>query len=147
MTTFVVAGPPVEVSPGTFHIPVTTADTPPPAGPVVAVVADTDPTEPADPPTVADIAAYLGVGADLLDADLAAECLASALRDQAAGCVVSPYTVSLRYAAIRRTARRLAARQAPLGLSDLGDLGAASLPRWDAEISTAEADYLRGGFA
>lgn len=99
----------------------------------------------ATPPTSADLVAWLGNRADTIPADLLEEALEVALERQAAECVVDPYSASLRYAALRRAARHLAARPHALGTVDSGDFGASRIARWDAEVTTHEAPYLRGG--
>jgi hypothetical protein len=75
------------------------------------------------------------------------DALAAALASQADRCVVDPYTAPLRSAALRRAAAILAATNAPLGVSDLGDLGSIPIPRFDTVTNTLEAPYLRPGFA
>lgn len=98
----------------------------------------------ATPPTVADLAAYLA--ADPGTPGLA-EALAVAVEAQAARCVVDPYTPALAYAATRRAARTYASRNHLLGTVDAGDFGTFRIARWDAEIDSAEAPYLKGGFS
>lgn len=77
----------------------------------------------------------------------AQEAIDSALQMQADRCVNDPYEPPLREAALRRGARILAGRGAPLGQMDLGEYGASPLMRWDAHIEELEAEYRRGGFA
>ena len=96
------------------------------------------------PPTVEDVAAYLGLAAE---PDGLADDLDSALERQASRCVVDPYTMPLRQAAIRRAARAWAARGHVLGTIDAGDFGMVGIARWDVEISDYEAAYRRPGFA
>jgi hypothetical protein len=97
-------------------------------------------------PTRSDLLAYLGTGyADpgtALD-----EALAAAIAAQESRCVVDPYTAPLRTACLRRAAAILAAANAPLGVTDLGEFGSAPIPRWDTITATLEAPYLRPAFA
>ena len=100
------------------------------------------------PPTVDDLVDWLGGAAAVtIDPVVGQLAIDRATSEQAQTCVVDPYTVSLRGAALRRAARVLAARRAPLGALDLGDLGGGFLPRWDQEIETAEASRRMGAFA
>lgn len=99
------------------------------------------------PPDVAAVRDWLGGQNLTVPDELVAECLDVALEQQADACVVDPYTSSLRYAALRRTARIIAARPHALGTIDAGDFGVSRLSRWDAEVTAAESPYLRGGFA
>ena len=94
----------------------------------------------AEQPTEADVIAYLGLTPGTEDAAQVTEALESALAAQERACTVQPYPATLRRAAIRRTARSLAARSVPLGyISDLGEFGgAATLRRWDAEVEELE---------
>jgi hypothetical protein len=105
-------------------------------------------TTPAARPTTDDVVAWLGgqgvVGVDPAIIGLA---LDAALDEQAALCDTSRYTASLHQAALRRTARKLTARGAPLGTMDLGEFGTMILPRYDADIAQAEAAYRVGEFA
>jgi hypothetical protein len=99
------------------------------------------------PPDRDAVVRYLGVGyvdpGQPLD-----DALAAAIAAQADRCVVDPYTDPLRMACLRRTAAILAATNAPLGVTDLGDLGASiNIPRWDAITESLEAAYLRPRFA
>lgn len=98
------------------------------------------------PPTRADLLAYLGTGYHDPGAPLD-DALAAAIESQASRCVVDPYTSSLRQACLRRAASILAAANAPLGVTDLGDYGTTPIPRWDAITQSLEAPYLRPGFA
>lgn len=95
-------------------------------------------------PSAADVAAYLDIDPATPGIEV---CLSAALEQQESVCDTSRYTDSLALAAIRRTARAMAARSAPGGFVQLGDFGSAPLPRWDAEIERYEADYRHGGFA
>jgi hypothetical protein len=99
------------------------------------------------PPTREDLLAYLGNGyADpgtRLD-----DALAAAVAAQAERCVTDPYGAPLFTAALRRAAAILAATNAPLGVTDLGEYGGSvSIPRWDTITETLEAPYLRPRFA
>lgn len=99
------------------------------------------------PPTRDDVIAYLGTGyvdpGTPLD-----DALAAAIEGQAERCVVDPYGSALYTAALRRTAAILAATNAPLGVTDLGDLGSSiTIPRWDTITESLEAPYLRPRFA
>lgn len=97
-------------------------------------------------PTRDDLLAYLGSGyadpGQALD-----DALSAAVAAQEARCVVDPYTDPLRTAALRRAAAILAAANAPLGVTDLGEFGSAPIPRWDTITATLEAPYLRPTFA
>jgi hypothetical protein len=97
------------------------------------------------PPTLSDLYVWLSVPPT--DDQTYGDALAAALEQQQARCECDPYTVGLRLGALRRAARILAARGAPLGVQDLGDFGSAAIMRWDALIQEAEADRLRGPFA
>jgi hypothetical protein len=103
----------------------------------------------ATPPTSADVLEWLGAqpGAPAPSPELVDDALEVALLQQAQVNIVDPYTAALHYAALRRTARILAARPHTLGTVDAGDYGTLRIARWDAEIQSAEADTLRGGFA
>lgn len=92
------------------------------------------------PPTVDDLAGYLQMAAPTEDL---ADALEAALEAQAARCVTEPYTRGLYRAAMRRAARELAARGAPLGALDLGPMGSSPIARWDAVIEDLEAPYRR----
>jgi hypothetical protein len=99
------------------------------------------------PPTRADLLAYLGTGyadpGQRLD-----DALAAAIAAQASRCVVEPYAADLFTAALRRGAAILAATNAPLGVTDLGEFGGNSLiPRFDTITETLEAPHLRPRFA
>jgi len=96
-------------------------------------------------PTVADLLAYMNDPP--IDTADAQEALDAALDQQAAVCVVDPYTASLRYAAMRRAEGLLTARSAPLGQVDMGAFGAMPLIRFDAKVEQLEADYRKGPFA
>jgi hypothetical protein len=121
-----------------------------PSHPVLAVTSVEDPAPPVVPPavpvppTVADLAAYLGVDAGTPGL---ADAIAVAVEAQASRCLVDPYTAGLAYAATRRAARTYAARNHLLGTVDAGDFGTFRIARWDAEIDSAEAPYLKGGFS
>jgi hypothetical protein len=97
--------------------------------------------EPVTLPTVADLAEYLGI--EVADEPGLESAVAYAVAAQATLCDVTTYTEALHYAALRRGARWLAARGAPLGVA-AGEYGAAPLYRWDAEIEAAEAPYRVG---
>jgi hypothetical protein len=102
---------------------------------------------PTEPPTRDAVLAYLGPGyvdpGTPLD-----DALAAAIESQAERCVVDPYGSSLYTAVLRRAAAILAATNAPLGVTDLGDLGSSiTIPRWDAITESLEAPYLRPRFA
>ena len=99
-----------------------------------------------DRPTTADLADWLGIDETTAGSSLS-WALDAALEAQDAACWTAPYTRSLHVAALRRAARILASKQAPLGSLDLGDLGATPIPRWDADIETNEAAHRRGSFA
>jgi hypothetical protein len=103
-------------------------------------------TTPAPVPVVGDLLAFLNLDPGY-DPDAAAEALAAALDLQRARCEVVPYCAPLREAALRRAAKILVARSAPLGQVDGGDFGAMFLPRWDALVEELEADYRQGSFA
>lgn len=127
----------------------TVRDNTDPAHPSLVVTPPAQLPSPTTPrvPTRSDVVAYLGVGYVDPGAPLD-QALAAAIEAQASRCVVEPYTASLHTAALRRTAAILAATNAPLGVTDLGDLGAsASIPRWDAITETLESAYLRPRFA
>lgn len=97
-------------------------------------------------PTRTDLLSYLGSG--YVDPGQALDdALAAAIEAQAARCVVDPYTDPLRTACLRRAAAILAATNAPLGVTDLGEFGSAPIPRWDTITATLEAPYLRPTFA
>ena len=106
--------------------------------------ASCDPTA-AEVPTVEDLLDYMG-NPPITTAEAEAA-LDAALQQQAALCVVDPYTVSLRYAALRRAEGLLTARSAPLGQVDMGAFGAYPLIRFDAKVEQLEADYRLGAFA
>jgi len=100
-----------------------------------------------DIPTRDDLIAYLGTGyvdpGQPLD-----DALSAAIASQESRCVIDPYTDPLRTACLRRAAAILAATNAPLGITDLGDLGSSlTIPRWDAITESLEAPYLRPRFA
>lgn len=95
------------------------------------------------PPTTADLAAYIKTDR-VSEADLAGA-LASALESQAKRCYVDPYNNDLYEAALRRAARILAARGAPLGALDLGPMGSSPLVRYDAVIEELEGPDRKPG--
>lgn len=99
----------------------------------------------AAPPDIDDLRAWLP-GAQVDDA-AAADALQAALEAQSARCRTDPYTAGLRIAALRRAARILAARHAPLGTVDNGELGAVYLPATDPETEALERPHLLGPFA
>ena len=101
----------------------------------------------ATPPTVDDLLEYLALTGANYPTEQAQEALDSALQMQAARCVNDPYEPPLREAALRRAARILVGRGAPLGQMDLGEYGASPLIGWDAHIEELEADYRLGAFA
>lgn len=90
-------------------------------------------------PTVDDLATYAKI--DPAE-PLLVEALGAALDQQCLRCQVTPYTVSLRLAALRRGARYLAGRNVPLGIV-VGEFGSDRLARWDAVTDELEAPYLR----
>lgn len=99
------------------------------------------------PPSRDDLLAYLGAGftdpGTRLD-----DALAAAVEAQASRCVVDPYGAALFTACLRRAAAILAATNAPLGVTDLGDYGGSvSIPRWDTITESLEAPYLLPRFA
>jgi len=94
-------------------------------------------------PTVEELLAYLDLTGDAYPPEQAQDALDAALEVQATVCRTDPYTVSLANAALRRAARSLAARGAPLGALDTGQFGQSPLPRWDAEIEAFEAARRR----
>lgn len=97
-------------------------------------------------PSRADLFAWLGqsdMGDPGDEYDLA---LDVALEQQAVRCDVTWYGPALHGAALRRAARWLAMRGHSLGALGNADL-VAYVPRWDAGIEEAEADYRWGGFA
>lgn len=98
------------------------------------------------PPDVDAVLEWLGASGAPPSQALVADALAVALLEQSQVNVIDPYTEALRYAALRRTARILAARPHTLGTIDAGDFGTLRLSRWDAEIQSAEAATLRGAF-
>ena len=98
----------------------------------------------ATPPTPAEVAGYMQI--DESTPLLAAAC-ATAVAMQASVVDTTDYPDPLHYAALRRAARWMAARSSPLGMIDLGDLGAMHVPQWDAEIQAAERPYLLETFA
>ena len=101
-----------------------------------------------DLPTAADVAAYLSLTDpdETLVAELAIS-LEVAIEQQASRCDVSDFTRALWQAARRRAARDLAARNAVLGLVDVGDLGAVRMSGWDAQIEALEGPYRKAGLA
>ena len=103
-------------------------------------------TTPAPVPTTADLLDFLNLDENY-DPGAAADALAAALDAQRSRCLVVPYCAPLREAALRRAAKILVARRAPLGQVDGGDFGAMYLPRWDNLVERLEADYRLGAFA
>lgn len=95
-------------------------------------------------PTADDLAAYMGVDEATPGLQTA---VTVALAQQAARCDVSDYTEPLREAALRRAAGNMAARSAPLGLVDLGELGPTRIPGWDGKTEELEAPYRYGPLA
>lgn len=104
-------------------------------------------SELAQKPTAPDLLAYLSLTGENYPVEQAQEAIDVALFSQASVCVVDPYTPPLREAALRRGARILSARGAPLGAMDLGEYGASPLIRWDALIEEHEAAYRTGAFS
>ena len=100
----------------------------------------------AEIPTADDLAEYLALTGASYPPEQLEEAIDSALVMQEDACVVDPYTAPLREAALRRGARLLAGRGAPLGAMDLGEFGSSPLVRWDAHIEEFEKNYRRGGF-
>jgi len=98
------------------------------------------------PPTAADLGEYLALTGASYPTDQLQEAIDSALVMQQDACVIEPYTPPLREAALRRAARLLAGRGAPLGAMDLGEFGSSPLVRWDAHIEEFEKNYRLGGF-
>lgn len=101
------------------------------------------------PPTVDDLLDYLALTGANYPLEQAQEALDAASEMQADMCVMDPYEPPLREAALRRAARLLVGRGAPLGVSDQAQYGAGAVPllRWDAHIEELEREYRRGGFA
>lgn len=99
------------------------------------------------PPTVDDLADYLALADAPYPVDQLQAAYDAATDEQAARCVVDPYTSALGEALLRRAAAILAARGAPLGVNDLGQFGSTPLMRWDPKVDTLEADHLKGSFA
>lgn len=100
------------------------------------------------PPTAEDLLDWLGLTASNYSLQDAEDAVATAVEEQAARCIIDPYTSSLREAALRRGARVLAGRGAPQGVINLGPMGGPMpIVRWDALIEEMEADYRRGGFS
>ncbi len=100
------------------------------------------------PPTAADLRSWLEIAArdDVAD-ELIDLAVSVATEEQSQRCEILSYSPALFYACLRRAGRVLAAKSAPLGRTDLGELGQPAILRWDAEIDAAEAPYRRGGFA
>ena len=94
------------------------------------------------PPTVAELAAWLKVPEDSTGL---ADALAAALDAQAAACVIDPYEIGLKEAALHRAAREWSSRPFPLGTQDMGDYGPVRIGR-DPLIAELEADYRLGPF-
>jgi len=103
-------------------------------------------TTPSPVPVVGDLVDFLGLDTGY-DPAAAQQALDAALDLQRARCRVVPYCVDLREAALRRAAKILVARSAPLGTIDSGDFGQMFLPRWDTLVEELEADYRLGPFA
>jgi hypothetical protein len=101
---------------------------------------------PAEVPTVEDLLVWMQLDPGY-EPPLAAEALAAALDLQRARCEVVPYTMDLREAALRRAAKILVARSAPLGQIDAGDFGQMFVPRWDALTEDLETNAKMGGIA
>lgn len=99
------------------------------------------------PPSRADLMAWLGMVDPGTSPDHYDLCLDAALAAQAARCDVSTYGPELHEAALRRTTRDLSAKGMALGVYDSPDFGQMYLPRWDAVTNNLEAPYLLGGFA
>lgn len=102
------------------------------------------------PPTAADVARYMGMTVPVAgspEEQALADALHSGLRAQAKRCDTTDYGLDLAYAALRRAARTVAARSAPLGVVDLGELATTRIPAWDAEIESLEAPYRLGPIA
>ena len=98
-------------------------------------------------PDVSDLREYLGLENNPYPDEQLGSALDAALEMQRDRCVWDLYEAPLYEAALRRAARILAARGAPLGMMDLGEFGSTPLVRWDTQIEELEAEYRRGGFA
>lgn len=97
-------------------------------------------------PTRADLFAWVGAVDTGQAGDVYDMALGIAEEKQAAACTWVDYTTSLHGAALRRAARWLAIKGHSLGTISALDMQT-FIPRWDAGIEEAEADYRRGGFA
>jgi len=95
------------------------------------------------PPTTVDLAKYIKT--DRVSEDDLGAALSSALGAQAKRCYVDYYSPELFEAALRRAARILAARGAPLGALDLGPMGSSPLVRFDAVIEELEGPDRKPG--
>lgn len=99
------------------------------------------------PPSRAELLAWLGMVDPGTSPDEYDLCLASAIEGQAQRCDVTVYGAELHHAALRRGGRSISARGMSLGIYDSPDFGQQYLPRWDSEIEALEMPYRLGGFA
>ncbi len=93
------------------------------------------------PPTAEMVRGWLKVGTATITDDDLDLILAGELDSQAGVCRVEPWSVALTLAVFRRCGRAIAATGAPLGVVAGSEFGAATLPRWDAEIERYERPF------
>ena len=99
------------------------------------------------PPSRADLLAWLGMVDPGTSPDEYDLCLEVALEGQEARCDVTLYSAALHEAALRRAAREVSGRGMSLGIYDSPDFGQQYLPRWDALVEAQEMPKRLGGFA
>jgi hypothetical protein len=97
-------------------------------------------------PTLAQVRTWIGVPVASLSDDQLSQVVAAETDLQAAACDVgsdpaTDFPAALAQALYRRTARHVAARGVPLGLTGESEYGPVRLPSWDVEIERLEAPY------